>query len=372
MRLVRSVLAVVTAALLMGEAAAVQLEGANKDAVKLDRGAYWNLEAIESGNTEYKLRARLGKDLSPSNYGIVAVGSNTYEQKSNLTLTQGACNTLWGSTTNRDVHLYAGYADSQATSTSASSPSTDITGLTSPSFKVAVDKNPVVTVTLDVTDNDTGAEVAAEMEEEINEALEDALQGGRVDVDYSSSLYVITSRATGNRSSVVVTDADSNNAADDLKIGTANSGVEVAGSKGLQLCVSDVAGKTSVGSAALGAAGYASCGATLPAATVLRQIASADLNCTGPVIGTLREVTQTAAPIPVKKYGTASSTTTGAAALVFAVKGVEAADDCVVTPVSLGTGPAYMKHAAVTADTITVTMDANQSGGTTVINYVCW
>lgn len=75
----------------------------------------------------------------------------------------------------------------------------------------------------------------------------------------------------------------------------------------------------------------------------------------------------------VEFYGSASSTTTGAAALIFTVTGLKASSVCVVSTKSLGTGPLYIKGpAAVTANTITVTYDANQTAGTTVINYVCF
>lgn len=359
---------------LAGTAQAVQLDLDNKDAVRLQKGPYWNLEVVEASNTTFRLRGKGGKALSGSNYGILGIGSNYYEVGANNTLTQGACNTLWGSTTNRDVHVYAAYGDSQATSTSASSPSTDISGGSDTNFKIAVDKNPVVSITLTLTGLDSGANIAAGLESAINAALAAAGQGSRVDVDYASSLYVITSRLRGNRSSVVVTAGSSANVADDLKIGVAANGVEVAGFKGTQLCVSDVAGKTTIGSAALGAAGYMSCSSTLPSSVPVRQLASADLNCTGPVIGTVKESNVSPegyGQLPIKKYGTASSATT-AAALVFAIKGLEANDDCVVTPVSLGTDVNYIKFAAVTADTLTVTVDTAQSAGSTVINYACW
>jgi hypothetical protein len=374
-RFLNSVVALATALSLVNPAWAITLETDNKDAVKLSKAPYFNLSATEASNTSYKLTSKRGYALSSTNYGILGIGSNSYDITKDVTLTQGACNTLWGSTTNRDVHLYAAHTNSQGTSTSASSPSTDISGGSDTNFKVAVDKNPVVSVTLTLTGLDTGAEIAAALETEINEALEAAGQGGRVDAEFASSLYVVTSRNRGPRSSVVFTAGASANVADNLKLGAANSGVEVEGTNGPQLCVSDVAGKTQVGSVAVGAAGYVSCTATLPSSTTIRQIASADLNCTGPVIGTLREANVSAdgyGQLPIKKYGTASSTTTGAAALVFNVKGLESGDDCVVTPVSLGSGPAHMTIAAVTADTLTVTFDANQTSGTTVVNYACW
>lgn len=75
--------------------------------------------------------------------------------------------------------------------------------------------------------------------------------------------------------------------------------------------------------------------------------------------------------MPVEFYGQASSSTL-AAALVFTVTGLKASSECVVTVQDLGTGPAYVKKAVVTANTLTVTMDAAQSGGSTTINYVCF
>lgn len=76
--------------------------------------------------------------------------------------------------------------------------------------------------------------------------------------------------------------------------------------------------------------------------------------------------------MPVEFYGTVGSTTTGATALVFTVTGLKASSRCVVTPVSYGTGPAAFTRAAVTANTITLTVDANQTAGTTTIAYVCF
>lgn len=76
--------------------------------------------------------------------------------------------------------------------------------------------------------------------------------------------------------------------------------------------------------------------------------------------------------MPVEFYGSASSATTGATALVFAVAGLKATSACVVTPVSYGTGPVSWTKAAVTAGTITLTVNANQTAGSTVINYVCF
>jgi hypothetical protein len=73
------------------------------------------------------------------------------------------------------------------------------------------------------------------------------------------------------------------------------------------------------------------------------------------------------------KYGTADSTTTGAAALIFSVPNLKVGQVCVVNTKSFGTGPADQKGpTVVTANTITVTYDANQTAGTTTINYLCF
>jgi len=77
--------------------------------------------------------------------------------------------------------------------------------------------------------------------------------------------------------------------------------------------------------------------------------------------------------MPVERYGSVSSATTGAAALVFTVPGLKAGATCVASTVSFGTGPARQYGPVVaTADTLTVTYDANQTAGSTVVAYVCF
>jgi hypothetical protein len=76
--------------------------------------------------------------------------------------------------------------------------------------------------------------------------------------------------------------------------------------------------------------------------------------------------------MPVEFYGQASSATTGATDLVFTVTGLKSASECVVTPKSYGTGPVSFTKAVVTANTITLTVNANQTAGSTVINYICF
>lgn len=364
-------LAVATATM---PARSVVLEPQNVDAVKAGKLPFWNLELAETANTVYTLRGKGGRALGGgANYGVLGIGDDAYEVGGNVSLTQGACNTLWGSTTNRDVHLYAAWAETQGTSTSNSSPSEDISGGTDAAFKIAVDKNPVVDVTLTgLEDLDSGAAIAAAAETAINAALEAAGQGGRVTVAFDS-VYIITSQLRGVRSSVVVTAGSSGNVADNLKLGVANSGVEVVGSRGAHLCVSDKAGLTTVGATAAGAAGYMKCNATLPSTTAVRQIATADLNCTGPVIGTVKEqvMAESAGLLPVSKYGSIGSTATGTA-IDFAVPGIGTDTRCAVTPTAWGTGPTYMTKAVTAADKITVSVDTAQASGTSTISYVCW
>lgn len=71
-------------------------------------------------------------------------------------------------------------------------------------------------------------------------------------------------------------------------------------------------------------------------------------------------------------YGNASSATTGATDLIFSVPGLLASHKCVVTPVSYGTGPVSWTKAVVTAGVITLTVNANQTAGSTVINFLCF
>lgn len=148
-----------------------------------------------------------------------------------------------------------------------------------------------------------------------------------------------------------------------------------AATTGVKLCVSDVANKTTVGATAVGSTGHVACSTSLGSTSApIRQIGQADLNCTGPVIGTYAEDAQGVTgkqTLNVKAAGSASSAT-AAAALVYTIQGLEVGDRCTATPVSLGTGPNYIKFAAVTANTLTVTVDTAQSGGATVINYVCF
>lgn len=107
---------------------------------------------------------------------------------------------------------------------------TDISAGSDTSLQMAVDGNPAVLVVLVLTGLTTAAAIASELESKANAALLAAGYDARVWVEVvGGSQYVVHSQKTGVSSSVVITDAVSNNVADDLKLGTANGGTETAG-----------------------------------------------------------------------------------------------------------------------------------------------
>lgn len=117
----------------------------------------------------------------------------------------------------------------QGSSTSAATPSTDISAETDTNFRVAVDGGAVLAITLVPAGKTTGALIAAHLEAQINAALVTAGQDGRVWVEFAGGLYVIRSQKTGPNSAVVITDGLTLNIADALKIGVPNLGVEAVG-----------------------------------------------------------------------------------------------------------------------------------------------
>lgn len=117
----------------------------------------------------------------------------------------------------------------QGKSTSASTPSTDISAGTDTSFKIALRGATAITVALTVAGLNTGTLIAAAIESTTNTALAAAGSDHRIWCEFTGGLYVIHDQETGTASTVVITNAASNNVADDLKIGVANAGVEVAG-----------------------------------------------------------------------------------------------------------------------------------------------
>ena len=109
-------------------------------------------------------------------------------------------------------------------STSGATPVTDISALSDTNLKVSVDGATAVDVTLTNAGKTTGSLIAAELESKINTALSAAGQDGRVYVDFTGGLYIITSQKIGTSTSVVVTNGTTLNIADNLKLGVANTG----------------------------------------------------------------------------------------------------------------------------------------------------
>lgn len=117
------------------------------------------------------------------------------------------------------------FAAAAATSVSAAAPATDLTALTTPSFKVSVDGGAVQAVTLTAASCDTGAHTATEIQTKLQ-----ALGGAYASVTCAyTTVYTITSATKGTASHVIITNADANNCADELKLGAANGGTETAG-----------------------------------------------------------------------------------------------------------------------------------------------
>lgn len=119
----------------------------------------------------------------------------------------------------------------QGSSIGAAAASTDISALTTPTLKLNLRGLGVVTATLLTSGNNTGLLVAAALETALNAALAAAGFDSRVWTKFVSgdSHYEVYDQATGLASTVVITDGVSNNVADDLKLGVANAGTEVAG-----------------------------------------------------------------------------------------------------------------------------------------------
>ena len=124
----------------------------------------------------------------------------------------------------------ATFTGTQGTSTSGATPSLDMTGdLLDNKLRVAVDGGADELVTCDWTGANSGALIATELQTQIQ-----ALGGefAAVTVDYNVTVagkYTITSGTYGTGSAVVVTPAASGNCTEELKLGTADGGVEAAG-----------------------------------------------------------------------------------------------------------------------------------------------
>lgn len=117
----------------------------------------------------------------------------------------------------------------QASSISDAAPSTDISAGTDNALKVSVHGRPAVDVVLAQAGKTSGALIAAELESKINLALAAAGYDERVWCEFAGGLYKVYSQETGTAAAVVITDATTNNVADDLNLGVANSGIEAVG-----------------------------------------------------------------------------------------------------------------------------------------------
>ena len=117
----------------------------------------------------------------------------------------------------------------QGTSTSAASPSTDLTGIDTNTVYVDVNYMGATEITLTLANCDSGANTAAEMQTQIRAADVDSFD--EVTVSYASSLYVITSGRYGEDSAINVTfDEDYKHVAQAMKLGPTWGGTEVSGS----------------------------------------------------------------------------------------------------------------------------------------------
>ncbi len=118
------------------------------------------------------------------------------------------------------------FAATAGKSVSDTGMSTDMSLSTDTKLKVAYNGAAPVEVTFDWTSCDSGAAIATQMQTAIRAALEG---NPAVTVSFGDGKYTITSPTAGTGSGIVITDADANNCADDLKLGTANGGTETAG-----------------------------------------------------------------------------------------------------------------------------------------------
>jgi len=105
-------------------------------------------------------------------------------------------------------------------SLSGDSPATNISAGSDNKLKIQVDGDTVEEITLTLANCDTGANTVAELQAQIQ-----ALGGNKASVtaEYVDGRYKITSPDTGL---VVITDGDTVNVADDLKLGVGNGGKE--------------------------------------------------------------------------------------------------------------------------------------------------
>ena len=132
--------------------------------------------------------------------------------------------------------FYTKTIGTEGSSTSSASPSTDISAGTDTTFKLALDSQAAVDVTLVVTGKTTGALIAAEIQTKANAALVSGGKTGSITCAFTGGVYVLTSVKLGTISAVVITDGTTNNVADDLKLGAGNGGTEAIGTRFCKVC----------------------------------------------------------------------------------------------------------------------------------------
>lgn len=114
-------------------------------------------------------------------------------------------------------------------STSGAAPSTDVSASANSHFQLNLRAFGALTVTLVVGGLTTGTLIAAAIETAANTALAAAGSDHRVWAEFAGGLYVIHDQETGAGSTVVITPGLTTDIAAELKLGLANTGVEVVG-----------------------------------------------------------------------------------------------------------------------------------------------
>jgi hypothetical protein len=117
----------------------------------------------------------------------------------------------------------------QGNSVSGASPITDLSAETENKFNINVDGTGILAIEISNALLTSSALIVAELEVKINTALATANYDVRVWVEFAGGVYKIASQTTGTLSSVVITSAATDDVAALLKLGTANAGVETAG-----------------------------------------------------------------------------------------------------------------------------------------------
>lgn len=122
---------------------------------------------------------------------------------------------------------------SQGTSTSAASPSEDITGIDTNELLISVNGSAWQDIDIVLANCDSGANAAAELQAQIRAIGDDSIQLGGFDevtVTFTDSLYVFTSGRFGEDSAInLAFNDDAKHVALNLKLTPSYGGVEVVG-----------------------------------------------------------------------------------------------------------------------------------------------